>query len=369
VADIKRIAEKLFKEHPQVVERGARRLPFMVGDVVTEDAVAGVMPHSLIGRIAEIRNRQATVKWNDGSISQAPTASLTRIYQRYEQPLPDVRIAVRVGEDVVLGNGDHGRVVKECCGPTGFYSYRIEITKSINKMSVGRHVYATEGALNWRSAGMLDLNADVSRLTDTLRHDAQVVFSDDSEWRSITCEVASTPRDQVIGLQKVSAMPRDCGMVFPYDPPRDVSFHMGTVGFPIDMVFVSAGRVARVCGNIQPGTPGNWGARHVSAVVELPGGLCEYMGVTPGLRVGIQAIRMAQRSQPYLDANHPDVMPVPRAPSMFNDRFKDRGLVDQQVEDQPASPGHFEQNMGFDPEAPNDQAGSPAFRPAHKVEE
>jgi uncharacterized membrane protein (UPF0127 family) len=50
---------------------------------------------------------------------------------------------------------------------------------------------------------------------------------------------------------------------------------MGTVSFPIDIIFVGGdGRVTKIVDNIDPGTRGSWGMPHTSAVIESAGGWC-----------------------------------------------------------------------------------------------
>lgn len=55
----------------------------------------------------------------------------------------------------------------------------------------------------------------------------------------IICEVADTHVKQAQGLQGTPKLAQGEGMLFPYDKPKDVTFHMGSVPYPIDLIFVT----------------------------------------------------------------------------------------------------------------------------------
>jgi uncharacterized protein len=99
-------------------------------------------------------------------------------------------------------------------------------------------------------------------------------------------EVAATPAQQQCGLMYRKAMPRDVGMVFPFDPPRGVAFWMENTVLPLDLVFV--GPDSRVV-SIGHGKPfardlidsGGMTAR----VIELNAGEAQRIGLKPGDRI------------------------------------------------------------------------------------
>jgi len=100
------------------------------------------------------------------------------------------------------------------------------------------------------------------------------------------CEVANSPVESTIGLQKHALLKDGQGMLFPFTPPRYTEFHMGKVAFPIDIVFIGADRkVAKIVANIQPGTKGHWGCNNTAFVVEAKGGWAANHSVTEGLMV------------------------------------------------------------------------------------
>ena len=55
---------------------------------------------------------------------------------------------------------------------------------------------------------------------------------------TVSCEVAETLAKQARGLQGHAPLSDGAGMLFPYKAARDVTFWMGNVSFPIDVVFV-----------------------------------------------------------------------------------------------------------------------------------
>ena len=102
-----------------------------------------------------------------------------------------------------------------------------------------------------------------------------------------TVDVAATPEEQQRGLMFVESLAPDRGMIFPYDPPRDIAFWMKNTLIPLDMVFVRAdGTIARIAANATPlsldpvpsGEP-------VALVLEIRGGRAAELGVREGDRV------------------------------------------------------------------------------------
>ncbi len=62
-----------------------------------------------------------------------------------------------------------------------------------------------------------------------------------------TVEVAATPEQQERGLMFRKSLAGDRGMIFPYDPPQDVSFWMKNTLIPLDIVFIRAdGTIVRI---------------------------------------------------------------------------------------------------------------------------
>lgn len=101
-----------------------------------------------------------------------------------------------------------------------------------------------------------------------------------------TVEIAATPEEQQQGLMFFRSLGADQGMIFPYDPPQDVSFWMKNTLIPLDMLFIRAdGTIARIA-TAKPldETPVPAG-EPVAAVLELRGGRAAELGIREGDRV------------------------------------------------------------------------------------
>jgi uncharacterized membrane protein (UPF0127 family) len=284
------------------------------GDLVADAAYAGV-PRLLdegVGRILSINAGYAKVAWRDGSEDTVRAADLIRVVDRYEPMIHESAYEIPkyvAGTRVILGNGDQGRVIEEVMGPTGFKSFKIKIEKSVSPTGVGRMVYAT--------------NNGMSRIA-SIEPDTCAAFSKESGEvvAVVGCELVVGEADQQVGLQKYSSLPQDHGMLFPYDPPRAVMFHMGRVSFPIDVIFIDQnGYVAAIEESREPGVEEHWGHGRVSAVLEVNGGWCSRSGVMIGDRVRLGSRHSAQEAfEPQHNRTDHAVRPVD--PKMDPNRFK-----------------------------------------------
>jgi uncharacterized membrane protein (UPF0127 family) len=102
-----------------------------------------------------------------------------------------------------------------------------------------------------------------------------------------TVEVAHTPEEQANGLMHRQSLAPDRGMLFPYEPPQDVSFWMKNTLIPLDMVFIRPdGTIARIAANTVPlaldPVPS---LEPVSAVLEIGGGRAAQLGIREGDQV------------------------------------------------------------------------------------
>jgi hypothetical protein len=101
-----------------------------------------------------------------------------------------------------------------------------------------------------------------------------------------TVEVAATPEQQEHGLMFYRSLGADQGMIFPYDPPQDVSFWMRNTLIPLDMIFIRAdGTIARIAhAKALDETPVPAG-EPVAAVLEIRAGRAAELGIREGDRV------------------------------------------------------------------------------------
>jgi uncharacterized membrane protein (UPF0127 family) len=112
------------------------------------------------------------------------------------------------------------------------------------------------------------------------------VVSSNGEHR-FTVEVARTPEEQAQGLMFRNSVPPDRGMIFPYDPPVQVSFWMKNTLVPLDMVFIGPdGKIGRIAANTTPMSLDPVASIDVAAaVLEIAGGRAAELGIKEGDKV------------------------------------------------------------------------------------
>jgi hypothetical protein len=102
-----------------------------------------------------------------------------------------------------------------------------------------------------------------------------------------TIEVARTEETRARGLMFRETLAADHGMLFIFDPPRDVAFWMRNTPLPLDIIYIDlAGAVVRITENTVPfsETPLPSGAT-VAAVLEINAGLSRRLGIAPGAQM------------------------------------------------------------------------------------
>lgn len=99
-------------------------------------------------------------------------------------------------------------------------------------------------------------------------------------------DIAETVLEKAAGLEVKDALKDSEGMFFPFDPPENVTFHMGKVKFPIDILFLmndgNKMKVGKVIHNVEPGSDDRWSFQKASAVLELVGGMCATCEIKEG---------------------------------------------------------------------------------------
>lgn len=100
---------------------------------------------------------------------------------------------------------------------------------------------------------------------------------------SFLCDVAETPEKKRDGLQIFSSLKKQCGLLFPYKRATDVMFHMGSVSFPIDIIFIEKnGRIKKISNNIKPGSLEVFACSGTQNVLEVAGGTCNLLDIKEG---------------------------------------------------------------------------------------
>ena len=123
-------------------------------------------------------------------------------------------------------------------------------------------------------------------LPQTGLHKVELTIASANGAHRFTVDVAATPQQQQTGLMFVKRLAPDRGMIFPYDPPEDVSFWMHNTLIPLDMVFIRAdGTIARIAtAKALDDTPVPSGER-IAAVLEIAAGRAAELEIRPGDKV------------------------------------------------------------------------------------
>lgn len=120
-------------------------------------------------------------------------------------------------------------------------------------------------------------------LAFSLKKKSTVVFANGAKF---SAQIAETAMQRASGLEIVKKLAPHEGMIFPFDPPDHVTFHMGSVEFPIDIIFLLEGdntlEVGKIVHDAQPGSLEYWSNPKTAAVLEISGGLCKQHGIEIG---------------------------------------------------------------------------------------
>lgn len=115
---------------------------------------------------------------------------------------------------------------------------------------------------------------------------ARYYGEDSSEKASFLCDVADSSRKKIDGLQVYSRLKKECGLLFPYEKPTDVMFHMGSVSYPIDIIFIDKeSNIKKINKNVQPGSLDVFSCTGVSNVLEISGGMCNLLNIKEGGKI------------------------------------------------------------------------------------
>jgi len=129
--------------------------------------------------------------------------------------------------------------------------------------------------------GMIDLGGAEAKVKRKIKFDNDTVF---------TVDTADTPAKRSAGLEPYDALNSQEGLLFTFEKPDHVVFHMGKVQFPIDIVFLMKDefapdfKVAKIIHNAQPGALDHWSNPNTSRVLEVAGGMCAEFSIQVGSR-------------------------------------------------------------------------------------
>jgi uncharacterized membrane protein (UPF0127 family) len=103
----------------------------------------------------------------------------------------------------------------------------------------------------------------------------------------IDIEIAEDPQEKAMGLMFRTDLADGQGMLFPYSEARELSMWMHNTYIPLDMLFIRPdGVIHRIEARAEPMSDRIINSDGpVSAVLELPGGASERLGIKAGDRV------------------------------------------------------------------------------------
>ena len=100
---------------------------------------------------------------------------------------------------------------------------------------------------------------------------------------TVQAEAVRTPERLYLGLSYRTELPEGRGMLF-FMPNQEVqAFCMRGMLLPLDLIWISAGRVAGITRNVPPTFPGDLTSpAPVNQVLEVPGGFADRHGIKAG---------------------------------------------------------------------------------------
>lgn len=118
------------------------------------------------------------------------------------------------------------------------------------------------------------------------------VVTEDGERHTFQVELATTGPQMARGLMFREELAPDAGMLFVFPAQRVTSFWMKNTLIPLDMLFIArSGRVVHIAERTTPlSEQGVSSRRPVIAVLELPGGTAERLGIEAGATVESAAL-------------------------------------------------------------------------------
>lgn len=135
--------------------------------------------------------------------------------------------------------------------------------------------------------------AGTLELTATVRQSLSPVVRVNALWMEkdvyVKCDVASTLAEKKVGLQAYPHLEADEGLYFPYPGGASVTFHQGTVAYPLDLLFTHNGMVVKMEQNTKVGSKDRWSCSCCDGVIEVVGGFCKNNGVRAGDRLALFA--------------------------------------------------------------------------------
>lgn len=113
--------------------------------------------------------------------------------------------------------------------------------------------------------------------------------------------IAETKAQKSAGLEVAAEIEDNEGMLFPFEPAEHVTFHMGAVKFPLDIIFLLEDaeglRINKIIHDVQPGDEQHYSDQNISAVLELKGGTCKRNDIRRGDLCELKTRMVAAQNQ------------------------------------------------------------------------
>jgi len=107
----------------------------------------------------------------------------------------------------------------------------------------------------------------------------------------IKCRLADTEVKKRRGLQNVKKLGKNEGMFFPYFPEGDVTFHQGSVEYPLDIIFLNKdSKIIKIKERTKVGSEDKFYCKKCACVIEVLGGFCWKNKIKKGDSVALGAI-------------------------------------------------------------------------------
>lgn len=105
--------------------------------------------------------------------------------------------------------------------------------------------------------------------------------------QTFTLTVADTQKEQEIGLSEKKSLAKNNGMLFPYKTKSTPTFWMRNMDFPIDIIFISDGKIVTLYKNVKPQASNQnlqlyKPSQPVDNVIEINAGLSDQYGFKEG---------------------------------------------------------------------------------------
>ena len=94
--------------------------------------------------------------------------------------------------------------------------------------------------------------------------------------------LADSYTKKIAGLQSINNLEENECMLFEYKRAQNLSFHMGSVKYPIDIIFLKDNKIKKISHNVPPGDCGIYACVDSDSVIEVNGGLCKKLSIKEG---------------------------------------------------------------------------------------